>query len=91
MSDYFEADNINDISNFIYREVIRHGQEGTLPLVSVHDIILATFITQIQQNLLLTGHATNESALPGNLGLRTLGLELIEKAKDAYSDLIPLP
>lgn len=45
----------------------------------------------IKANLAITNHPTAYAANAGQLGLRAFGLDLIEKAKAAYNEVIGLP
>lgn len=87
---YFNASNINDISNFIYYNAQRFGGNPTVITKTSGNSLMASDISIIDTNLQMTGQSPAYSAITGENGLRVLGQDLIDKAKAAYNTVIGL-
>jgi hypothetical protein len=92
LSVLFEAENINQIAKFIYNEANRRGTTSPQNVsTNTSTVLLKTFMNAIKANLAITNHPTAYVANAGQPGLRAFGQDLIDKAKEAYNEVIGLP
>lgn len=88
LDEKFNQSNITDIANLIYNEANRRAKSPTNLTFTVGEVLNATDIATIINNLNKTGHTTTYTATAGEKGLRELGLDLIAKAKAAYEEVV---
>lgn len=87
----FAASNITNIARLIYIEAQRRSKSPASTSFTAGKKITAADITTLISNLSLAGQTTSYSASKGSKGLKTLGQDLINKAKAAYNTTIKLP
>lgn len=88
LDEKFNQSNITEIAGFIYNEANRRAKSPTNLTFTVGEVLNATDIATIINNLNKTGHTTTYTATAGEKGLRELGLDLIAKAKAAYEEVV---
>lgn len=86
----FEATNITNIARLIYLEAQRRGKSPSSTSFGVGSKITASEISKLISNLSLAGQTASYSATSGSKANKTLGQNLIDKAKAAYNTTINL-
>lgn len=90
LSEKFEAANITDIARLIYLEAQRRGNSPESTTFTSGKVINASDIAILISNLSLAGQTASYSAVAGNIGLKELGQDLIDKAIAAYNTTVAI-
>lgn len=88
-----KKDDIQKIYNFIYNETKRHLKEDDAKTASfsIKERALQSDIKVILDNLTLIGHPSDYSVTSKTKISESFAKDLIEKAKNANKDTVPLP
>lgn len=90
LTEYFEAENIQLISDYIKYEATKRSQTPVSITFPQGELLDDSKINNIITNLSKSGQTMSNKATAGNIALRELGLELINKAKAAHNTIVPI-